>query len=126
MGKSIRTGKKKRKSYFQNLKDKVRETYFSWDRVFCDPLGKDVLFTNLGWDHLTQETKKRPEVEAIERLKLLPNAKSFLTKIKTPPIHRFQNFHDHYTFTGDQGGINISVVVREYKKEYFFYSIFKV
>lgn len=118
-------GRRRRKSKVQKTKEHYFSVYQSWGKVHCPALGKDILFTNWGWDHISQ-IKKRTRREKIERLKLLPLAKKLLETTTTVQGKRFQDYHDHYEFIALMDGTKIRVLVVEDKKKYYFYSVFKV
>lgn len=112
------------KSKLDKTQEHYWKLYHSWKSVFSPALENSVLFTRWGWDHLLVE-KYRTKSEKIERLSLLPLAKKLLEISTTVQSKRFQNYHDHYQFTALMSGIKITVIVIEYKKKYYFYSVFK-
>ncbi|MCL4354060.1 hypothetical protein M1349_01145 [Patescibacteria group bacterium] len=117
-------GRKKRQCKVDKLKIHYFKIYKSWKKVYCPALKAEVLFTNWGWDHLFQE-KWRTKKEAEERLKILPLGKKLIEISTTIYRKRFQNYHDHYEFKAWMNGENVSALVIEYKKKFYFYSVHK-
>ncbi len=113
----------KHNSKIQTVKNKYLAQYQLWKKVYCHALKADVYFTNWGWGHLAQETKKRTDVEAEARLKLLPLAKHLIETTTTIQAKRFQDFHNYYEFNALIGGIKLVVIVIENKKQFNFLSV---
>lgn len=121
-------GKGSKKSKVEIELDRYSKNYKSWKNVDCPALKTKVHFTNKGWEHLF-EGKKRSRAEVLERVRLLPFAKRLLETTTTVQKKRFQNFHQHYTFTAfTEGtmGVKIEVVVIEDRKKIYFLSVYKV
>ena len=121
-------GKGSKKSKVETELDRYSKNYKSWKDVYCPALETKVYFTNKGWEHLF-EGKKRSRVEVLERVRLLPFAKKLLEITTTVQNKRFQDFHQHYTFTAFTEGVKgtkIEVVVVEDRKKVYFLSVYKV
>lgn len=116
-------GNSHKKSHIQKVKAHYLKLYKDYACVWCPALKSEVHFTNMGWDHLFEE-KSRTSKEAERRLKLLPLAKKLIGLSTTIYRKRFQNSHDHYDFKALIDGVNLSVLVKEHKKKYYFYSVF--
>lgn len=114
----------KKKSRFNKQKDKYFKLYKSYKKVYCQPLGGDVYFSDWGWQHISGELKHRTKVEAENRLRLIPLAKKLLESTTTIQRKRFQNHKDHYQFGAWMDGTRLVVVVVEYKKKFYFYSAY--
>jgi len=117
-------GRKRQQSKIDKTKAHYLKIYQSYKKVFCPALNAEVLFTNWGWDHLFQG-KWRTSKEMEERLKILPLAKKLIGVSTTIYRKRFQDYHDHYEFKAWMDGVNVSALVIEYKKKYYFYSVHK-
>lgn len=118
-------GKGTKKSKVDSAKAKWREVYKKIDKVYCPALEAEVLFTNWGWEHLC-ESKRRSRDQKLKRLELIPLAAKLLARTTTLQNKRFQNMHLHFEFMAMVEGTKLAVVVREYKKQYYFYSVYRV
>lgn len=112
-----------KKSKLEKKKSHLQELYFSWGKVYCPALNKDVHFTRLGWDHL-MEIKKRTGVERLKRLDILPLAKKLISITTTIQGRRFQDGYQTYNFIAYMDGPKIDVVVSESKGVFSFFSVF--
>ncbi|MDO8487762.1 MAG: hypothetical protein Q7S31_00410 [bacterium] len=117
--------KGKRRSRLQKTANHYWKKYNSWGSVECPALDRPVAFTRWGWDHL-MNTKFRTKVERMERLRLLPIAKKILEMSTTIQSRRYKNSRNYYEFAVLFPDGKFKVVVIENKKQYIFYSVFKV
>jgi hypothetical protein len=121
-------GKGSKRSKIEIELNRYSKNYKSWGNVYCPALKTKVFFTKKGWEHLFVG-KRRSRAEVLERVRLLPFAKKLLEITTTVQNKRFQNFHQHYTFTAfTEGtkGTKIEVVVVEDRKKIYFLSVYKV
>jgi len=116
-------GKSHHRSKLQIAKKKAKSTYNSWKSVYNPALKSDVLFTEWGWKHVTE--KQRTGIEKINRLGLLPYAKKLIAEMPYYQRKRYQDHHDYYEFMGIVGGVRVVAVVQEYKKKYYFWTVYE-
>ncbi len=118
----------KQKSNLAKLEKKFKKVYDSWgEKTFCPSLGKDVYFTDTGWNHIRKGTRAKPEIE--RRLKLLPLSKRLLEENSNPPTRHFRTFRSkrkaYYKLAGMLDEIPVAVVLIKIKGKFTFLSTFE-
>lgn len=118
----------KKRSKVEIELNKIKSSYFSWRKVKCPALGREVEFTRAGWDHLFVN-KKRPRNEYIMRARLLPFAKKIIQSTTTIQEYRLQDQritpHLYTSFIDTRFyGKKLKVVVVEDKKKIYFHSVY--
>lgn len=120
----MRTKAKKRKaSDLDRLKIRYKIMYNTWKKVRCPALNAEVLFTNLGWEHLCVR-KWRTTKDQEKRIQLLPLAKKLLEITTTIQSTRFQNGFMTYEFNAILDGKRVTAVISKTKEGFTFFSNF--
>lgn len=103
----------------KNFKQEALTIYKTWrnEQIFCPAFNEKVYFTLLGWNHIVGNDKRhRSQSDVHRRLKLLPLAKTIISKAGTVQSIRIVSGTNMYGLdsveTIEINGINVVTKVR--------------
>lgn len=115
-----------KKSKLEKKKNKYFNMYISWKEIYCPYLKANVLFTRFGWDHIC-ETKWRTGPEQERRMEILPLSKKLIGLTTTTQSIRYRKEDGlkTYEFNAWMDGVNVTAVVSEKNRKFYFLSNFR-
>jgi len=80
---------------YANIRNKAKEIYDTFDKVFCPAIGQHIHFTSNGFNHLVYKNAKKERSERVQilRFDLLKKAKFIIENSTT-----FQEFEEEYEY----------------------------
>ena len=93
------------------------------EKTYCPALGKEVVVSLKGWDHISKgtRTKRRNTRDKINRFSLLKAAKYVISKSPKGKTEK-RDGQNYYILEGN----GVRVVLKLYRdKKYYFHSVYK-